>query len=500
MDSKEDSGKDEERLVSPYQTQLRRRCVALGFQRLTHEGEPDYVDMFDGGRAANPNPFHEKDLAEWNNGKALGKMGTLVGRHIWKLSKIANLPEQTVPTDEQHDEQKAKEDPGLARNERALRDSVIDNVQEGRKDERRQDPERRPPLMPGTNSSPARDRMEVFEFGKRGPAKDLGPTEAVSPSRTLGLQDDIPNQSNLRGRWFDPADRRRDSLMHTGLADMENRGRKRQPSSGREQSTARTPQCFRCWGAGQECSGSERCDACQAAGTRMCVYKHCGDGLACRDSRCPYVHPRQIPDESHYTIGFGSLGERDAAFKSKSRDPRGYPRRVAVCVRCWRTGHWCTQGKQCTPCQDAQVRCVYKACYYKMGCASARCIYMHPDQYDSHDPSWGVEEGDIGPKNVDMGNNASSPDGRRQTNDVLHRKAICRNCFKTAAFCDFGDKCRNCQREGVSCIRVWCDRDRDCLSARCPAVHSGQFGEGAIVEKGTLEPPKHRFGGDSCRP
>lgn len=380
------------------------------------------------------------------------------------------------------------------------RDSVVDNMHE-RKEGLQKDCAGRPTLEPAKGPSSEQNRMADFDFSRKGTTRNSDPLEAVSPSRTLGNKEGIPNPSNLRVREYDHSDRRRDSLMHTGSTDMDARGHKRLPSSGREDSSTRTPQCFRCWGAGQDCSGSERCDACHAAGTRMCVYKHCRDGLACRAPRCPYVHPRQIQDESHWTIGPGSLGERGMALKPKSRDPRPSPRQEPICVRCWRRGRWCTHGKQCEPCREDQVRCVYKSCRHGMACGSDRCIAMHAEQYDPEDPAWNVEPGNIGLKNSELDDVRPSPNGRGPNRDSFNRKAICKHCWETSARCDFGDKCETCHRENVACVRVWCDRGKECVNARCPAAHPGQLGEKAVIERGPLpcSPQKTRLWSDVYR-
>lgn len=474
-DKKEYSEQDANLIVAPYQTRLRRRCVALGFQRLTHEGEQSYVDMFDGGRAANPNPFHEKDLAEWRNGKRLGKMNASEV-HVWELTRIADLPEQPGIAESQFSEEEEAADAnkgGRGSIVKSPRDSVVGNSDLEKRDE---------PQKRAEKSSPGRDGMKALPFNRRDSVRDLGPVSGVSPNLTPSMQELLPKQSNLRDSQSHDPGYRHDSPPHH--AGMENRGYKRRLSSEAEDANTQVPQCYRCCGLGQNCSGEVRCKVCTAAGVEVCTYRYCSNGLGCRDPRCVYVHPRQVQDDPRWTIQEGSLPEKGALVRAN--------RQIPICTRCWRRNHWCDSTKRCQPCQKAGVRCVYKACAWGISCRMKVCNYMHPNQYDADEPNWSVEPADIGIMRSKLENGAPLPRPPGQTNEFAHRKSVCKHCSTTGALCDSDDKCEKCCKEGVECVRVLCEKGKDCKNLQCRAAHPGQFGCRAILEKKVVpfNPPK----------
>ncbi|CAK3975203.1 Hypothetical predicted protein [Lecanosticta acicola] len=486
LDHDAGTGRGQQQVRQSIETTRRRpRAIAPGFVRLEHEGDKHYVDMFDGHKEPNPQ-WHNLDLQEWRNSKALGKLDP-VRPCVWKYSAIAGLP------DERGDADKAKrghrrmvEDTQASR----PRDSVLDGQQATRKaDGACGIPEYR--LTAHGGNKDARERLQVS-------APDRDATGDIftdgAHSRDRSQTDDM---SGTRLRLFGP---RRDSLIPTETVQSEHRSIKKRAASpeSEEAMSARHPRCVTCWKLGLKCftpDTGRHCTKCKGKG--MCVFKRCKHGLGCRSSHCLYVHPGQI-DESRYIVEDGSFGEKRARQEdqpgSAARVPspeeatnstRGKDRprqQQPVCVRCWRGSKWCLGGPRCSSCKEAGSQCIYKHCRHGLACMKKKCVYMHPDQYDPHQVAWQVEAGDLGVKNSEMGSQSTT----RRTNDVLHRKAICKECFETRALCDFDDVCKNCRILEVRCVRVWCDEGEECTSRRCPAVHPGQVGKEAIVEQGRL--------------
>lgn len=79
--------------------------------------------------------------------------------------------------------------------------------------------------------------------------------------------------------------------------------------------------------------------------------------------------------------------------------PHGFGRHV--CVHCWASDLHCDAQAQCKPCTQDGVECVRMRCRFGLGCRYAKCVYLHPGQWDEKDSSWIVHSGSMPPWGVD---------------------------------------------------------------------------------------------------
>ncbi|KAK5702798.1 hypothetical protein LTR97_003744 [Elasticomyces elasticus] len=140
--------------------------------------------------------------------------------------------------------------------------------------------------------------------GKDGPeeAAPAVPTTSPSEQTTSDVrtewetrEDEMRRLNPNPRRYFDPADPCRDSLRNsifgvyaTGRKDSLKRG----PPHLSDPDYRRKAICVHCWTTSGFCDFYGQCGTCRVDKVR-CVRKLCGSGLACRNPRCPCLHPGQ---------------------------------------------------------------------------------------------------------------------------------------------------------------------------------------------------------------
>ncbi|EME48031.1 hypothetical protein DOTSEDRAFT_69833 [Dothistroma septosporum NZE10] len=255
----------------------------------------------------------------------------------------------------------------------------------------------------------------AFEDPFRSPARPIAsPLPHSSPRqghRTFSLNDTLPQLgTNVRGRYFDLSDPRRDTLPHISLHNLERRltDPRRPDHPNVENWIERKPICVHCWETSGFCDFSAQCGTCKVDDVD-CIRRLCSAGLYCTNTRCPCLHPGEWDEnDKSWHVESGRLPPK----KSKQiLDPRttkragspiegdAGPIRKPCCERCWKTGKWCHGGPRCGNCISAvKAKCAYRLCRWGLDCRSPRCVYIHPGQYDEADDRWTVEAGDIGVK------------------------------------------------------------------------------------------------------
>ncbi|KAK3660882.1 hypothetical protein LTR56_000640 [Elasticomyces elasticus] len=152
--------------------------------------------------------------------------------------------------------------------------------------------------------------------GKDGPEEAAPAVPKASPSEqmTSEVQHD-PRPSELRQdephrRYFDPADPRRDSLRNSIFGVYATGGKdslKRGPPHPSDPDYRRKAICVHCWTTSGFCDFYGQCGTCRMEKVR-CVRKLCGSGLACRNPRCPCLHPGQWDEtDEEFVVERGPL-------------------------------------------------------------------------------------------------------------------------------------------------------------------------------------------------
>lgn len=181
--------------------------------------------------------------------------------------------------------------------------------------------------------------------------------------------------------------------------------------------------------------------------------------------------------------------------------PHDHNTRKPVCDHCWDDNLRCDSRALCGNCSSSGHKCVYMHCRFGAQCGRARCPYIHPGQWNEHDPAWTVEQGSLRPKPNDppkrmsrdhpevridprlvgrgsARKRARSPSGRDGHGDALEdgfiRKSICVHCYYTSSLCDFNGRCATCTGKNIKCVRILCKQGLSCRAPRCPCVHPGQ--------------------------
>ncbi|KAK4504683.1 hypothetical protein PRZ48_002644 [Zasmidium cellare] len=261
-------------------------------------------------------------------------------KHEWKVSMVADLPKKMGYEDE---EEGAEMGEGNKSGTHPQDDELEDYVDEAETPVKTEKGPMKPELEIAAfgwngfqiKGKGASSRMNAFrDDGDEGHEKfkrlkaqpsDLErrdslmtPDDAqhLPTDKTFSMNEALPQFGrNVRGRFFNPRDPRRDDLSNTSLRDIFRLSRqapkRRRSSSPDAMSSSRRPVCRSCWRRGSWCTSDGNCKACND-GNRVCEYIWCGFGLNCRSSRCVYMHPGQDEGEGEWNVVHGDLGQKNS--------------------------------------------------------------------------------------------------------------------------------------------------------------------------------------------